>query len=386
MPFLFQHRQCFAVLGLMVVLLLGNGCKTLEEGLTSNVIDPVSAHQRVAELVGENYFDPEFRGRDWNIITETHKDSVVNTTDYRHTYLALKKMVNELGDAHTFVLAPHEVQQSKGSLKIGTGMITTELSEQKIVAQVLPNSPAERAGIQKGWIILEDGSTGWDTRYRFLDPTDHVIERTISPELIENESEQRYSALLEEDTLYLRFDSFDTGLTEWILKEVQKHPKTDKLIIDLRWNLGGRIKELDQLFPYLLQKGTKLGTLVSRNQSEEQWSVEVDVQSPIHHWSITLLTGERTSSCSEILASVLQHHGKAKVIAQNLSAGKVLISPNWPLAGGGVLQISTRNYINPSGNALEGLGVRPDIWVKRASLEQLRKGIDPVLQTALLEI
>jgi carboxyl-terminal processing protease len=93
-----------------------------------------------------------------------------------------------------------------------------------------------------------------------------------------------------------------------------------------------------------------------------------------------------SASCSEILARVFQYHGRARIIGTHVSSGEVLFSPSWDLPGGGLLKISARDYLDPGGERLQGRGVTPDIMLEARSFFQIRRGSDPALDRAILEL
>ena len=77
----------------------------------------------------------------------------------------------------------------------------------------------------------------------------------------------------------------------------------------------------------------------------------------------------------------MEETGRARVIGRK-TPGKVLLSYETALAGGGRLQLAIRDYRTERGRRLEGAGVPPDEMVP-LRVADLRHGVDRDIERAM---
>jgi carboxyl-terminal processing protease len=96
---------------------------------------------------------------------------------------------------------------------------------------------------------------------------------------------------------------------------------------------------------------------------------------------LAVLINENSASSSELVSSMLQQEGKARIFGQN-SAGVVNTSRIWSVAGGGLFITTERAYAGAQKLYLDLKGVAPDETVS-LSRDDLARGLDSQLERAL---
>lgn len=152
------------------------------------------------------------------------------------------------------------------------------------------------------------------------------------------------------------------------------------VIIDLRGNpggIGGMVMGLGGHF--ISTPGTSLGRLTTRDQALD-FIVSPRGKSQLYAGPLAVLIDGMSASTSEIFAAGLQQVGRARLFGSR-TAGKALPSIVESLPNGDRLQFALADFVGPSGQRIEGEGVRPDT---RAPLtrQALLRGRDATLEAA----
>ena len=114
----------------------------------------LQAYDFVWTRINDAYVDPKFNGVDWEQAGRTHKDTILAAANDDVFWKSLDGMVSELGDAHTRVLSPSQYAFHKDKQSKTLGLSLAELGGDIVVMSVEIESPADKAGIQKGNRLL----------------------------------------------------------------------------------------------------------------------------------------------------------------------------------------------------------------------------------------
>ncbi|MGH7947451.1 MAG: S41 family peptidase, partial [Opitutaceae bacterium] len=330
-------------------------------------------------------------GVDWAATAAAFGPKAAAAADEATLYRTLNEMLVPLHDSHTHALTPVQAIERRTQIRARTGFGMSRLDQRWVVTDVLPDSPAEQAGVKVGWIVLarngqalgprvdfrprEGEQASWD----FLDEHDRQVRRSpvakrlsIAPRQIARE--------LEGGFVYLRFDEFDGPDRRWLSRELKKHAGAPGVIIDLRRNPGGETFSLGISIGEFFDRPVECGTFISRagaRRVKNSWQFG----SAEYRGKVVVLVDAATGSAAEIFAAVLQDHGRAAIVGRR-TAGAVLASRFYRLPDGGELQLSREDYVAPKGRRIEGAGVEPDIVVAKR-LADVRAGRDADLEAAL---
>jgi carboxyl-terminal processing protease len=345
----------------------------------------------VWDLVNRKHYDTKFQGVDWNGAAATFGPKAAAAPDEAALYRILNEMLAPLNDSHTHALTPARAIERRTQVRARTGFNMSRLDQRWVVTEVLPDSPAEEAGVKVGWIVLARNGQplgasidfrpreGEEASWEFLDERDQRIRRSpparrlsIAPRQVVRE--------LEGGFVYLRFDEFDGPDRRWLSRELKKHSARPGVVIDLRRNPGGETFSLGISIGEFFDRPVDCGTFISRAGSrrvKNSWQLG----SAEYRGRVVVLVDGSTGSAAEIFAAVLQDHGRATVVGRR-TAGAVLASWFYRLPDGGELQLSREDYVAPKGRRIEGKGVEPDVVVPRR-LADVRAGRDLDLEVAL---
>lgn len=351
----------------------------------------VRVFERVWSLVADWHYDPKLQGVDWPAAGAKYGAEAATAADDKALYASLNAMVGLLKDSHTHALPPVQAEERRTQVRARTGFNLTRLDGRWAVAELVPGSPAETAGVKPGWLVLaRNGETlGEQTDFRprvgevvqweFLDERDQPVKLALTARLLSTKPRQEVREL-PGGLVYLRFDGFDTTDRRWLSNQLKAHRDAPGVVIDLRHNPGGGTISLGIAIGEFFEKSVDCGKFITRggHQSEKtSWQLG----SARYGGRVAVLVDGATGSAAEIFSAVLQEHGRAMIVGRK-TAGAVLASWFHSLPGGGELQLSLMDYVTPKGRRLENDGVEPEVKVTH-TLADLRAGRDPDLEAAL---
>jgi carboxyl-terminal processing protease len=390
-------RVAFAALALALAVA---GCTTLPKAQVSRANYPATEVPRAAQrleifhrvwdLVNRRHFDPQHNGVDWEHAAEKFGPLAAAAPDEKALYRTLNEMLGLLQDSHTHALTPLQARERRTQQRVRTGFNLARVEGRWVVTEVLPDSPAERAGVKSGWIaVAREGvplgpgidfrpKEGEAVRWDFLDEQDRTI--TLAPRATRLSTAARQIVrALPDGMLYLRFDEFDGTDRRWLSRQLKEHADAPGVVIDLRRNPGGETFSLGISIGEFFDHAVDCGTFISRSGGR---AVKYSWQfgSARYRAKVAILVDGPTGSAAEIFSAVLQDHGRATLIGRR-TTGAVLASWFHRLPDGGELQLSLEDYVAPKGRRIEGKGIDPDIVVSR-TLADIRAGRDPDLEMA----
>ena len=357
--------------------------------------EPVGARvfDDVASSVSTAYYDPTFHGLHWTAIERRYRPLVIDAPDPSARYAALRAMLAALGDSHTMAYSPLEVGSVERRADVGvSGALILPIGGRAVVAAVAEHSPAARAGLRRGDIVLaaqnDVGPPGALRHFTVRDPlTGRVRTATLklAPSMAVDDPrgpEVDWNVVAR-GVGYLRIQSFPEAIDEvlgWAMQEIGDQPA---LVLDLRSNPGGMLDAVDATAGVFLPKGTLVvsGWRRVRWFGPQRFTAD-DVAKSNYHGALVVLVDASSESGAETLAAALQAYGRARIIGAR-TAGKVMgVDLEEPLPDGGLLRVATLDMVAPNGVRLEGRGVTPDIMVTRTASD-IARGVDPQLRAAI---
>jgi carboxyl-terminal processing protease len=297
----------------------------------------------------------------------------------------LAGMVASLDDPYSHYYDPTDYQgflnQSNPHL---SGIGVDVLPEQRglRVEDVFPGSPAAKAGIARGDLIVAVGSTSLASRAK-LGPTLIKGKAGTRVTLTVLSGTRRHIVTLERQDLVVpvatgtivnyhgikigsvSLAQFTEGSGAELKEQVHKvlGQGARALILDLRDNPGGLLNEAVNVASIFIPDGT----IVSTDGRAQPRQVYVAKGGAIAaNIPMVVLVNRGTASAAEIVTGALHDRGRAKVIGTH-TYGKGVFQEIEPLPNGGALDFTVGEYFTPSGRNLggggvkEGAGIAPDI-------------------------
>jgi carboxyl-terminal processing protease len=306
------------------------------------------------------------------------------------TDVALRAAVSSL-DPYSAYMTPDDYEafsMASNQEYVGVGIEVGQFSGQVIISQVFEQGSASAGGVLAGDFIV--GVDGVDTREESLGAvTDRIrgepgsivsleIERPITGEHYTFNLERLAIALdsvvdvemLTDSIGYLKVRQF---IDETDLEMVSAIHRLNAqgmqgLIIDLRGNPGGRLDIAVRMAEVFLNEGQKILTVQSRRGVEEVLYAEANADACDR--PLVILIDEYSASASEIFSGALRDHARAVLVGQK-SYGKGSVQSVYSLAGGDGLKITSARYLLPNDEAINGIGVYPDVTVERSADESI---------------
>jgi carboxyl-terminal processing protease len=376
----------------------------------------------VWEKIRDEYIDPSFGGHDWGAVRREYEPLVAAAKTSGAFHELLGKMLGELGfSSHLGIIPPHratrEMAANPAPRFYPEGLVLRLVENRVTVSSVKPGSPAERAGLQPGCVILKVGDTALEPvessapspeRARALVDARRAVsgesgspvvltvldekdgERTISVPRNAPFKERAHLAKPELEfhaiaprVGYIWFDGWAFNLAPLLEKAMNGFGDTDGLIIDLRQNRGGTNPGMDYLAQALLAEPGVMALVASRNGERIEYKHKGGGQKA-YRGRVAILIDEASGSGSEVFAAAMQDKGRAVILGRT-SYGGVQNSTQVELPTRGILHYPHSDMKSPKGRTIEGIGVIPDIPVEMTRTD-LFAGKDTVVERAITEI
>jgi carboxyl-terminal processing protease len=295
---------------------------------------------------------------------------------------AIKGMVAEL-DPHSAYMTPKEFalfnQDTEGTFG-GIGVEVDFKDDFVVVIAPIPGSPAARAGIRSGDLIVAVDKkllrgVSIDKIVRLMrGPAKTKVRVTVKrkgtdgPLHFDLQREHIHVRSVEgkrmaEGISYLRLKQFQQGTHQELLEEVGKlrsGGKVSGVILDMRNNPGGLIDEAEAVADELLNGGSIYST---RHRGRILDDVHAHHGGALSRMPVVVLVNQYSASSAELVAGAIQDHKRAAIIGAR-TFGKGSVQTIFQLPGGAGMRLTTMRYYTPSGRAIQAAGILPDLLVK----------------------
>ena len=339
----------------------------------------------------------------WEIVQEkyvqTHEGEPITPESLMEG--AVQGLVDSLGDPYSVYFTPEENKSFREAIDgnfEGVGMEVGIADGLLTVVSPLKNTPAERAGVMPGDIIVEIDNKS--TAKLTVDEAVAKIRGEVGTEVIlgiyRPSTEKEIQIPIKRavikvpvlETLYdtegeiftIRLYNF-TGSIEKDFEEAMlefRRTGTDKLILDVRGNPGGFLSAAIDVSSYFLPKGTVVvkedfGDTVRSLRSTGRGYSDTKI-------NMVVLTNGGSASASEIVAGALSQHDIATLVGTK-TFGKGSVQELVSISGDTSLKLTVARWLTPDDTSLSENGLSPDIEVE-VTAEDIERGNDPQLEKA----
>jgi carboxyl-terminal processing protease len=328
--------------------------------------------QRGSERAGNVYQ----KARLFESVVAYVSDYYVDSLDEGHIYdLAIDGMLRELNDPYTTFLRPSDFEALAVTTTGNYGGLGIRIESSdgwiQIVAP-LPNTPAERAGIQAGDRIVEvngESTHDWpvDKAVNQLrgapgQPADITIVRpgVADPIKFRIVRERIHVQSIEGATVlpggigFLRLTDVRESCSIELGRAIDslRAAGAKSLILDLRNNGGGLLNEGVAVSDLFLDRGA----VVVETRGRAPGASAVFKAATPQRWPdmpMIVLQNGNSASAAEIITGALQDHDRALIVGTT-SFGKGLVQSVYELGPGPeALKLTTGRWFTPSGRQLE---------------------------------
>lgn len=334
----------------------------------------------------------------WSKVRESYVGAV--PTDTVRDYGAIRGALSTLNDRFTLFVEPRARSAERDSMRGRFGGIGVNLAfnaKNEIVMNPSADSPAERAGVKAGNILIaiedipvtskptfedvitkirgEEGTVVHITVRRGEETLDFAIRRAV----IEVPSVE--SRLMQTNTktaiAYIAIHQFTERTGDEVKQAIVKlrTAGANAYILDLRDNGGGLLTSAISVASQFIDDGNVL--IEKKRDSEVTHAVIRGGLATSSSEPLVVLVNGNTASASEIVAGAIQDRARGKLIGEK-TYGKGSVQLLYDLSDGSSVHVTAAKWLTPNRRTIDGVGLMPDEVIARGTGSD-----DPQLQRAM---
>jgi carboxyl-terminal processing protease len=381
------RRWPAAAAALVLVLLLGFASGVFVDQVYPDQVPSVFLHSSRSQL------DSGQLNQALRIIQADYYNRNLNYANLSHG--TVRGLVQALGDPYSSYLDPTGFKNERAGLQGShNGQIGIAVSFQNgfpVVESLLPGSPAAKAGLQGGDVIVKvDGKdtmglTADQTAVLIRGPAGSHVTLTVqrvagAPPLdvdvqrLDFTSPSVVSLMVNTDILYVRIYQFGTNTQTELDSQLSKAlPGARGVILDLRDNPGGLVDAATRAISEFVSSGEAFEQRDRNGQVERQ---NVTGTHPAPTIPLIALVNANSASASEITAGSLQARGRAMLVGTK-TFGKGSVQLDYPLLDGSDLHITIKHWFLPNGQSVDKVGLTPDYAVSLPNRADMFDVVEP---------
>ena len=329
----------------------------------------------------------------WNAIYENYVDtSILNSENLSHG--AIKGIMDALNDPYSAFLDPQMYQMFQSDLAgkfegIGA-QVSLNADGRPMIVAPLPDSPAAKAGIKTGDVILAvdgkstegmtlvevvliiRGQAGTPVTLTVLHEGETTpVDITITRAEITSSS---VSWEMKGNIAYIKIFQFGETTNDELNKALESIDlqKTTGIILDLRSNPGGLVSTVVDVASHFIKEGTII-TLVDNKGNRTSDSVHPN--GVFTDLPMVVLVDQYSASGAEVLTGALKDYKRATVAGVK-TFGKGSYDIDIPLKDGSDIYLTIGRWLTPNGQLIEGKGIEPDYVLTVTGDAEIQWAID----------
>jgi carboxyl-terminal processing protease len=333
----------------------------------------------------------------WDVLSRLRSHYYQQVNEKQLTYAAIRGMLASLHDPYTRFMDPTEYRSMQEDTRgdfFGIGAQLQEKEGQIVIYRPIEGSPADKAGIKAGDVIVEvdrkpvAGMRVDDVVKKIRGPRGTKVELTIRRkgeakllhisivrDLITSPVVYSY---MEDEKLgigRIRLEQFNEKCDQLLVQKVRELEAKGlrALILDLRYNPGGLLNVAVDVASRFIDNGVVVLIQEKNGQITKLYAERGRALKP---YPLVVLVNEWSASASEIVAGAIRDNKRGVIIGET-TFGKGLVQTIFQLQDSSAVAITTAKYLTPSGydlnrkvdpdgNEIRRGGIQPDIVVKQS--------------------
>lgn len=288
-------------------------------------------------------------------------------------------MLNYLDDPYTSYMNEKETksfnQLMDGEYK-GVGISIVDYNDDIIVTGVFKNSPAAKAGVKKGDIIIEVNGKSMEDKE--ADDVIKIVKKNKKVEIkIKREDEEKTFTMEPTKVVLSSVESeiikknnkkvgvisislFAANTSKQFKQELKKmeDKNIDSYIIDLRGNYGGYLQEATNILSEFMDRMHVIYQIKNSSKITKYYAEGKITKK----YKVVVLIDENSASAAEVVAAAFKESYNSEVVGKK-SYGKGTVQQTADLKGGGSIKFTTETWLTPKGNFINKNGIEPTIEV-----------------------
>lgn len=347
----------------LISLALGNAMNIRNETKEETNDEYLEEFEKNYQFIVENYYD------------EVDKSKLIKS--------AIEAMANSLGDDYSVAITDDisnsfNIRLTGSYSGIGIEIVNDQLYN-IYISEVFENSPAAEAGLQVMDMILSIDDLDLKNK-KTMELTNYIKEHnkdTYTLKIKRGEEEKNIEIKKKQIELksvnyeikkvegkkigYIYISVFASNTSSQFKQAIEylEKEKMDSLIIDVRNNTGGHLTSVVDMLSNLLDSTKVIYQIENKEKITKYYSKGKITKT----YPIVVLQNSESASASELLSAALKEEYGATIIGEN-SFGKGTVQELVTLPDGTQYKITTKKWLTPSGNWINGKGVTADIVEK----------------------
>ncbi len=359
-------KKSIKVFGLIAVLIIGMSAVVVKNDKLFEITKNIEIFANAFQKLNTNYVD------------EIDPSELMR--------IGIDAMVGSL-DPYTNFISESQIESyrlsNEGKYQ-GMGAIIDVVGDYITILETYEDGPALKAGLMAGDQIVE--VNGFQTKGKTTEEMNAIakgvagtvvnlriqrpgmkdafdVELTRGETIIPNVP---YSGRVADNIGYISLTTFTqnaSGNIKSALQDLKKEGDMDGVILDLRYNGGGLLREAIAISNLFIDQGNEVvttrGKIKERDRTFNTMVHAEDLEIPI-----VVLTNKRSASASEIVSGVLQDYDRGVVMGQR-TFGKGLVQNTEEVGYNSRVKLTTSKYYIPSRRCIQAVkyenGVPVDI-------------------------